>query len=149
MYVIDRLGYDPGQDVMSRRTTAKNVCACVSIQVLQTSSPSYILLASLDAARRHAFTPGVWHTPVAAAAAARVQLADIPGLGLLQDGGCGAQVGNALANFELCVLGKKWDQNRTGTKVAHNGSRLLSLRCNHCAKESTKAATNCFVCAGC
>jgi hypothetical protein len=104
MYVLDRLGYDLGQDVMSRQTTAKNVRACVSIQVLQTSSPSYILLASLDAARRHAFTPGVWHTPVAAAAAARVQLADIPGLGLLQDGGCGAQVGNALVNVELCVL---------------------------------------------
>jgi arginine/lysine/ornithine decarboxylase len=64
---------------------------CVLMQVLQTSSPSYILLSSLDAARRHAFTPGVWRTPAAAAAAARAQLADTPGLSLLQDGGCGAQ----------------------------------------------------------
>lgn len=48
-------------------------------------------MSSLDAARRHALTPGVWRTPLAAANAARAQLATLPGLILLQDGTCGAQ----------------------------------------------------------
>jgi arginine/lysine/ornithine decarboxylase len=62
-----------------------------SLQVLQTSSPSYILLSSLDAARRHAFMSGVWLAPLAAAEVARTQLATLPGLSLLQDKCCGAQ----------------------------------------------------------
>lgn len=70
--------------------------------MLQTSSPSYILLSSLDGARRHAFTPGVWHTPAAAAAAAREQLAAVPGLTLLQDGSCGAQ--ESVLGFDLLRL---------------------------------------------
>ncbi|WIA21198.1 hypothetical protein OEZ85_000446 [Tetradesmus obliquus] len=62
-----------------------------ALQVLQTSSPSYLLLASLDAARRHAATPGTWDTPLAVAAAARAGLAAIPGLLLLQGGSCGSE----------------------------------------------------------
>lgn len=68
-----------------------NRCVLTALQVLQTSSPSYILLSSLDAARRHAFKPGVWLAPLAAAEAARTQLAALPGLSLLQDKCCGAQ----------------------------------------------------------
>jgi arginine/lysine/ornithine decarboxylase len=60
------------------------------LQVLQTSSPSYLLLASLDAARRHAAAPGTWDTPLAAAAAARARLQATPGLTLLQAGSCGS-----------------------------------------------------------
>lgn len=66
--------------------------------MLQTSSPSYILLASLDAARRHAFAPGSWLAPLAAADAARVQLAGVAGLVLLQDGSCAAQ--ESVAGFD-------------------------------------------------
>jgi arginine/lysine/ornithine decarboxylase len=61
------------------------------LQVLQTSSPSYLLLASLDAARRHAAAPGTWDTPLAAAAAARAGLCAIKGLTLLQHGSCGSE----------------------------------------------------------
>lgn len=71
-------------------------------QVLQTSSPSYILLASLDAARRHTFTPGVWRQPLAAADAARDQLAQLPRLSLLQDGSCGCQ--ESVLGFDPCRL---------------------------------------------
>jgi arginine/lysine/ornithine decarboxylase len=61
------------------------------LQVLQTSSPSYLLLASLDAARRHAAAPGTWDAPLAAAAAARAGLQTIKGLTLLQHGSCGSE----------------------------------------------------------
>lgn len=62
-----------------------------ALQVLQTSSPSYILLASLDAARRHAAAPDTWATPLAVAAAARAGLTALPGLSLLQRGSCGSE----------------------------------------------------------
>lgn len=69
-----------------------------ALQVLQTSSPSYLLLSSLDAARRHAFAPNAWLVPLAAADAARAQLEALPGLCLLQDGSCGAQ--QSVAGFD-------------------------------------------------
>ncbi|KAF6251248.1 pyridoxal phosphate-dependent transferase [Scenedesmus sp. NREL 46B-D3] len=65
-----------------------------ALQVLQTSSPSYLLLASLDAARRHAAAPGAWRLPLAAAAAARAGLQAIPSLLLLQQGSCGGGGGS-------------------------------------------------------
>jgi arginine/lysine/ornithine decarboxylase len=67
------------------------VPAAPFLQVLQTSSPSYILLASLDAARRHAAAPDTWDTPLAVAAAAKAGLAALPGLSLLQRGSCGSE----------------------------------------------------------
>lgn len=75
--------------VFSQHYTSQVSCCCP--QVLQTSSPSYLLLSSLDAARRHAFSPGVWLTPLAAASSAREQLAVLPGLLLMQDGNCATQ----------------------------------------------------------
>eukprot|EP00879_Flechtneria_rotunda_P015733 GHRR01016455.1.p1 GENE.GHRR01016455.1~~GHRR01016455.1.p1 ORF type:complete len:837 (+),score=247.46 GHRR01016455.1:1908-4418(+) len=59
-----------------------------ALQVLQTSSPSYILLSSLDAARRHAITFGSWATPLAVAAAARAGLAKVPAITLFEHGSC-------------------------------------------------------------
>lgn len=66
------------------------------LQVLQTSSPSYLLLSSLDAARRHAAVPSNWSTPLSVAAAARqglLQLSAHTGshLLLLQHGCCGSE----------------------------------------------------------
>lgn len=73
------------------------------IQVLQTSSPSYILLSSLDAARRHAVTPGNWSIPLAAAAAAREGLVKLAGqsdnkVTLVQQGCCGSE--RSVAGFD-------------------------------------------------
>ncbi|KAF8056842.1 speA [Scenedesmus sp. PABB004] len=69
-----------------------------SAQVLQTSSPSYLLLASLDAARAHAARPGAWDAPLAVAAAARAGLARLPGLALLQAGACASDA--SVAGFD-------------------------------------------------
>jgi arginine/lysine/ornithine decarboxylase len=92
----------------------------VPAQVLQTSSPSYLLLASLDAARRHAQEPGVWAAPCAAAAAARAGLAQLPGLRLLQGGGCGSEA--SVAGFDplrlvLNVAGRGWTGYEAATSL--------------------------------
>jgi len=85
--------------------------------VLQTSSPSYLLLSSLDAARRHAFSPGVWITPVAAAASAREQVAVLPGLLLMQDGNCATQ--QSAAGFDpLRLVVNVQGLNLTGYQAA-------------------------------
>lgn len=56
---------------------------CVHIQ---SSSPSYLLLASLDAARAHAQLHDTFHEPLEAAAAARQLLRKLPsGSALLDD----------------------------------------------------------------
>lgn len=72
------------------------LCIFPALQVLQTSSPSYILLSSLDAARRHATTPTNWSTPLAAEASARRGLVKVSSqcnncLTLLQRGSCGSE----------------------------------------------------------
>ena len=67
-------------------------------QVLQTSSPSYLLLASLDAARHQAFQPETWTGPVAAAAAARAGLTAMSGIMLLEEGSTGVQ--SSIAGFD-------------------------------------------------
>ncbi|BDA50669.1 Arginine decarboxylase [Coccomyxa sp. Obi] len=57
-----------------------------ALQTLQSSSPSYLLLASLDAARAHAQLPDTFHEPLEAAAAARQLLRELPsGSALLDD----------------------------------------------------------------
>jgi hypothetical protein len=58
-----------------------------ALQTLQSSSPSYLLMASLDAARQLAATPGFLDGAVAAAQAARAGLQAVPGLRLLGTGG--------------------------------------------------------------
>lgn len=52
---------------------------------LQTSSPSYLLMASLDAARAAAQAPGAWDAPLEAARLARAGLRALPGLLLLEE----------------------------------------------------------------
>ncbi len=52
---------------------------------LQTSSPSYLLMTSLDAARAHAQLPGTFQEPMEAAALARQRLRQLPGISLLHD----------------------------------------------------------------
>ena len=54
-----------------------------ALQVLQSSSPSYILMASLDAARAQAQIPGSFQEALDAAARAREALSTMPGLQLL------------------------------------------------------------------
>ncbi|CAL8465074.1 g4609 [Coccomyxa elongata] len=57
-----------------------------ALQTLQSSSPSYLLLASLDAARAHAQLHDTFNEPLEAAAAARQLLRQLPtGSGLLDD----------------------------------------------------------------
>jgi arginine/lysine/ornithine decarboxylase len=51
----------------------------------QTSSPSYLLMSSLDAARAHAQLPGTFSEPLQAAALANARLRDLPGIALLHD----------------------------------------------------------------
>ena len=54
-----------------------------ALTTLQSSSPSYLLLASLDAARLHAQDPAVWAEPLAAAAVARTGLGLVLGVYVL------------------------------------------------------------------
>ncbi|KAL4444950.1 hypothetical protein ABPG77_004000 [Micractinium sp. CCAP 211/92] len=54
-----------------------------ALQVLQSSSPSYLLMASLDAARGQAAQPAAHEASLAAAALARRRLAALPGVRLL------------------------------------------------------------------
>lgn len=67
-----------------------------ALQVLQSSSPSYLLLASLDAARAQAAQPSAHDEAVQAALHARQQLQRLPGVQLLSldgiagESGCGA-----------------------------------------------------------
>ena len=53
--------------------------------MVKSSSPSYLLLASLDSARAHAQLPDTFREPLEAAAAARKLLRQLPGSGLLDD----------------------------------------------------------------
>ena len=66
-----------------------------ALQVLQSSSPSYLLMASLDAARAHAFAAGAWARPLAVADAARAGLRRVPGIALLGDDGGGGGDGGS------------------------------------------------------
>lgn len=52
---------------------------------MQSSSPSFLLLASLDAARAHAQLPGTFQEPIQAAAAAKQLLSRLPGMALLDE----------------------------------------------------------------
>ena len=81
-----------------------------ALQVLQSSSPSYLLMASLDAARAQAADPGAHEESLAAAAHARQELARLPGLQLLSaeqaaasDGSGGSSGGVALDPLRLTI----------------------------------------------
>ena len=56
---------------------------------MQSSSPSYLLMASLDGARAHAQQAGVWEQPLAAGHAIRKGLRHLPELQLLSAEGPG------------------------------------------------------------
>lgn len=51
--------------------------------VLQSSSPSYLFMASLDAARAHAQQEGIWEEPFRAGTAISAALQELPGLEVL------------------------------------------------------------------
>lgn len=71
------------------------------LQVLQSSSPSYLLLASLDAARAQAAEPAAHDEAVRAALHARQQLQQLPGVQVLcQESVAGADAG---AGAAVCV----------------------------------------------
>jgi arginine/lysine/ornithine decarboxylase len=59
-----------------------------ALSLLQTTSPSYLVLASLDAARRHEATAAAdrWERPLHWASQARTRLAELPGLRVLPPG---------------------------------------------------------------
>jgi arginine/lysine/ornithine decarboxylase len=57
-------------------------------------------MASLDAARQQATTPGAWQQPLAAAEAARSALAALPGVILVQQGGGGEGGRESVAAFD-------------------------------------------------
>lgn len=59
-----------------------------ALQTLQTSSPSYLLLASLDAATAHAQHPEAFDVPLATAWAARAGISHIQGLTLVDASTC-------------------------------------------------------------
>lgn len=65
--------------------------------MLQTSSPSYLLMASLDAARAQASNPAAFEECLAAAALARRRLAQLPGVRLLSVEHVGGSEGAAAA----------------------------------------------------
>ncbi|KAL3145890.1 hypothetical protein ABBQ38_015259 [Trebouxia sp. C0009 RCD-2024] len=54
-----------------------------ALQLLQSSSPSYLLMASLDGARAHAQQQGVWEEPLRAGRAISSALQELPGLDML------------------------------------------------------------------
>ncbi|KAK9833408.1 hypothetical protein WJX81_002549 [Elliptochloris bilobata] len=80
-----------------------------ALQVLQTSSPSYLLMASLDAARAAAQQPGAWDAPLHAARLARAGLRALPGLTLLEDFAAAGSPGvHALDPLRLTVAVSGW-----------------------------------------
>ena len=52
--------------------------------LMQTSSPSYLLMSSLDAARHQAVQPSTWTEPVQAAMCICEGLCNLPGITLLE-----------------------------------------------------------------
>ena len=58
-------------------------CLARTVQMLQTTSPSYLLMASLDAARAQAAIPSAFDECLAAAAHARAHIAQLEGVQLL------------------------------------------------------------------
>ncbi|EIE20455.1 PLP-dependent transferase [Coccomyxa subellipsoidea C-169] len=81
--VLSSLGQSSMLHVKGDRVSHE--CISRALQTLQSSSPSYLLLASLDAARAHAQLPDTFQEPLDAAAAARQLLRELPGSGLLDD----------------------------------------------------------------
>lgn len=59
---------------------------------VQSSSPSYLLMASLDGARAHAQQEGVWEEPLRAGQAISVALQELPGLEVLSQKHVGAHM---------------------------------------------------------
>lgn len=70
---------------------------------MQSSSPSYLLMASLDAARAAAVEPGAWDEPLAAAAAARHAAAELPPLRVLHVDSNGPDAMPALDPLKLTI----------------------------------------------
>ena len=50
------------------------------MSAVQSSSPSYLLMASMDGARAHAQQEGVWKEPLRAGQAISAALQELPGL---------------------------------------------------------------------
>ena len=52
--------------------------------LMQTTSPSYLLMSSLDAARHQAVQPCTWTEPIQAATRIRENICSLPGITLLE-----------------------------------------------------------------
>lgn len=98
------------------------------IAVLQSSSPSYLLMASLDAARAAAVAPGAFDEALAAAAAARGAAGQMAGLQVLTSGGGVVDPGQpALDPLKLTigVVG-------LGISGGHHSAVRCASRCSQC-----------------
>jgi len=75
------------------------------LQLVQSTSPSYLLLASLDAARQQMATQGkaLWTETLRLAAIARTQLSQIPGLAVLPPSAAGSSGFQALDLTRITV----------------------------------------------
>ena len=83
-----------------------------ALQVLQSSSPSYLLMASLDAARAQAADPAAHEEALAAADYARQQLSALPGVELLSVGHVAATSQPGLPNGQQPTSGVSLDPLR-------------------------------------
>ncbi len=72
----------------------------ITLDQMQSSSPSYLLLASLDAARAHAQLPGTFQEPVQAAELAKKLLSGLSGITLL---GQHVRVGEDTSCGDACM----------------------------------------------
>ncbi|GMH45380.1 hypothetical protein BSKO_13337 [Bryopsis sp. KO-2023] len=74
------------------------------LRLLQTSSPSYLLMASLDAARKQCQNPKLFSKPLHAAETARKMLRKLPEVRLLEDGIVDAYKGvHAYDPLRICL----------------------------------------------
>lgn len=70
---------------------------------LQSSSPSYLLMASLDGARAHAQQQGVWEEPLRAGRAISSALQELPGLDMLSQNHVGAGLPSSCCTTGACL----------------------------------------------
>lgn len=74
------------------------------LSLVQTSSPSYLLMSSLDWARYSASLPGIWDAQVERANKVRARIASLPGLGVLGQQAVGQAGVVAFDPTRICIL---------------------------------------------
>jgi len=103
-----------------------------ALQVLQSSSPSYLLMSSLDAARAQAEDPAAHEASLAAAALARARLVVLPGVHLLSaqqaaacdDGGSSREWSAGSSGIALDPLRLTLDLRQLGLSGYEAAARL-------------------------